>query len=150
VTSQDWDKISSDDIDGWEPTGPPTPLLDTVSYPVHMKTFNTEQLRQLCHEIRADLIHTVSQTGGHLGASLGVVELTVALHRVFNSPEDKIIFDVGHQAYVHKILTNRRSRMSTIRQTGGLSGDSFECNRNSGPVSVTGCANVLAISTEIS
>jgi 1-deoxy-D-xylulose-5-phosphate synthase len=118
----DWDKISSDDIDGWESTGPPTPLLDTVSYPVHMKNFNTEQLRQLCREIRADLIHTVSQTGGHLGASLGVVELTVALHRVFNCPEDKIIFDVGHQAYVHKILTNRRDRMSTIRQTGGLSG----------------------------
>lgn len=63
-----------------------------------------------------------AHAGGHLGASLGVVELTVALHRVFNSPEDKIIFDVGHQAYVHKILTNRRSRMSTIRQTGGLSG----------------------------
>lgn len=79
---QDWDKISSDDIDGWEPTGPPTPLLDTVSYPVHMKNFNNEQLRQLCREIRSDLIHTVSQTGGHLGASLGVVELTVALHKV--------------------------------------------------------------------
>lgn len=118
----DWDKISSDDIDGWESTGPPTPLLDTVSYPVHMKNFNTEQLRQLCREIRGDLIHTVSQTGGHLGASLGVVELTVALHKVFSCPDDKIIFDVGHQAYPHKILTNRRSQMSTIRQTGGLSG----------------------------
>lgn len=69
-----------------------------------------------------DLIHTVSQTGGHLGASLGVVELTVALHRVFSCPEDKIIFDVGHQAYPHKILTNRRDRMTTIRQSGGLSG----------------------------
>ena len=89
--AQDWDKISSDDIDGWEPTGPPTPLLDTVSYPVHMKNFNNEQLRQLCREIRSDLIHTVSQTGGHLGASLGVVELTVALHKVhgtFNRYED--------------------------------------------------------------
>lgn len=84
--SQDWDKISSDDIDGWEPTGPPTPLLDTVSYPVHMKNFNNEQLRQLCREIRSDLIHTVSQTGGHLGASLGVVELTVALHKVQGDP----------------------------------------------------------------
>jgi hypothetical protein len=81
---QDWDKISSDDIDGWEPTGPPTPLLDTVSYPVHIKNFNNEQLRQLCREIRSDLIHTVSQTGGHLGASLGVVELTVALHKVYS------------------------------------------------------------------
>mmetsp|Transcript_14284 Transcript_14284/g.43141 ORF Transcript_14284/g.43141 Transcript_14284/m.43141 type:complete len:730 (-) Transcript_14284:461-2650(-) len=118
----DWDKLSSDDIDAWEPTGPSTPLLDTVSFPVHMKNFSTPQLRQLCLEIRKDLIHTVSQTGGHLGASLGVVELTVALHKVFNCPEDKIIFDVGHQAYPHKILTNRRDRMTTIRQSGGLSG----------------------------
>ena len=70
----------------------------------------------------ADLVHTVAKTGGHLGSSLGVVELTVALHHVFNTPEDKIIWDVGHQAYIHKILTGRRERMSTIRQQGGLSG----------------------------
>lgn len=70
----------------------------------------------------ADLIHTVAKTGGHLGSSLGVVELTLALHYVFNTPEDKIIWDVGHQAYIHKMLTGRRSRMHTIRQQGGLSG----------------------------
>lgn len=70
----------------------------------------------------ADLIHTVAKTGGHLGSSLGVVELTVALHHVFNTPEDKIIWDVGHQAYIHKMLTGRRNRMHTIRQQGGLSG----------------------------
>ena len=70
----------------------------------------------------ADLIHKVAKTGGHLGSSLGVVELTLALHYVFNTPEDKIIFDVGHQAYIHKILTGRRGKMGTIRQQGGLSG----------------------------
>ncbi|KAK9832728.1 hypothetical protein WJX81_004979 [Elliptochloris bilobata] len=102
--------------------GPPTPLLDTVNYPVHIKNFNLAQLRQLCKELRSDIIHTVSKTGGHLGASLGVVELTVALHYVFNAPDDKFVWDVGHQAYGHKILTGRRNRMHTIRQTGGLSG----------------------------
>ena len=71
----------------------------------------------------ADLVHTVAKTGGHLGSSLGVVELSVALHHVFNTPEDKIIWDVGHQAYIHKMLTGRRNRMSTIRQQGGLSGE---------------------------
>lgn len=76
-------------------------------------------LLQCCDE---DLIHTVAKTGGHLGSSLGVVELTLALHYVFNTPEDKIIWDVGHQAYIHKMLTGRRSRMHTIRQQGGLSG----------------------------
>ena len=97
-------------------------LADTVSYPVHMKNFSIAQLRQLCKELRSDVVHTVSKTGGHLSSSLGVVELSVALHYVFNTPEDKIVWDVGHQAYVHKILTGRRSRMHTIRQTGGLSG----------------------------
>ena len=81
-----------------------------------------DQLKQLCREIRAELIHVVSRTGGHLGSSLGVVELTVALHHVFDTPEDKFIWDVGHQAYIHKMLTGRRDRMRTIRQTGGLSG----------------------------
>lgn len=95
---------------------------DTVNYPVHIKNFNLSQLRQLCKELRSDIVHTVSKTGGHLSSSLGVVELTVALHYVFNAPEDKVIWDVGHQAYVHKILTGRRSRMHTIRTTNGLSG----------------------------
>lgn len=95
---------------------------DTVNFPVHIKNFNVPQLRQLCKELRSDIVHTVSKTGGHLSSSLGVVELTVALHYVFNAPEDKIIWDVGHQAYVHKILTGRRSQMNSIRTTGGLSG----------------------------
>lgn len=116
------DKWHQDEIQGWPAQGPSTPLLDTVNFPVHTKNFNLNQLRQLCREVRADIIHTVSKTGGHLGASLGVVELTVALHHVFSTPDDKIIWDVGHQAYGHKILTGRRHRMHTIRQTGGLSG----------------------------
>lgn len=119
---QAWDKISMDELDAWKNNGPPTPLLDTVNYPVHIKNFNASQLKQLCKELRADLIHTVAKTGGHLGSSLGVVELSVALHYVFNTPDDKIIWDVGHQAYIHKILTGRRDKMSTIRQSGGLSG----------------------------
>jgi 1-deoxy-D-xylulose-5-phosphate synthase len=119
---QAWDKISMDELDAWKNDGPPTPLLDTVNYPVHIKNFNASQLKQLCKELRADLIHTVAKTGGHLGSSLGVVELSVALHYVFNTPDDKIIWDVGHQAYIHKILTGRRDKMSTVRQSGGLSG----------------------------
>lgn len=117
-----WDKISMDELTDWKHKGPPTPLLDSVNFPVHIKNFNAAQLKQLCKELRADLVHTVAKTGGHLGSSLGVVELTVALHHVFNTPEDKIIWDVGHQAYIHKMLTGRRERMSTIRQQGGLSG----------------------------
>lgn len=118
----EWDKLSIDDINTWSESGPATPLLDTVNFPIHIKNFNSAQLRQLCKEIRSDIVNTVSKTGGHLGASLGVVELTVAMHFVFSAPEDKIIFDVGHQCYGHKILTGRRNRMSTIRQTDGLSG----------------------------
>lgn len=101
---------------------PATPLLDTVNYPVHMKNLSTPELEQLAAELRAEIVHTVSKTGGHLSSSLGVVELAVALHHVFDTPEDKIIWDVGHQAYPHKILTGRRSRMHTIRQTSGLAG----------------------------
>ncbi len=112
-----------EEIDEWQERGPRTPLLDTVNYPVHIKNFNLDQLKQLCKELRGDIVHTVSRTGGHLSSSLGVVELTVALHYVFNTPEDKIIWDVGHQAYGHKILTGRRKGMSTIRQTDGLSGE---------------------------
>ncbi|KAA8530734.1 hypothetical protein F0562_005332 [Nyssa sinensis] len=88
---------------------PPTPLLDTINYPVHMKNLTTHDLEQLAAELRADIVYTVAKTGGHLSASLGVVELAVALHHVFNTPEDKIIWDVGHQAYPHKILTGRSS-----------------------------------------
>nr|QKY15109.1 1-deoxy-D\-xylulose-5-phosphate synthase (DXS) [Polytomella parva] len=117
-----WDKLTVEEMDDWQETGPATPLLDTIQYPVHLKSLKNEQLKQLCKELRADIVHNVSKTGGHLSSSLGVVELTVALHYVFNTPDDKIIFDVGHQAYGHKILTGRRNQMKTIRQTGGLSG----------------------------
>ncbi|XP_059671070.1 probable 1-deoxy-D-xylulose-5-phosphate synthase 2, chloroplastic [Cornus florida] len=101
---------------------PATPLLDTVNYPVHMKNLSKQDLEQLAAELRADIVYTVSKTGGHLSASLGVIELAVALHHVFNTPDDKIIWDVGHQAYPHKILTGRRSKMHTIRKTSGLAG----------------------------
>eukprot|EP01018_Ginkgo_biloba_P017484 Gb_34070 [translate_table: standard] len=101
---------------------PPTPLLDTINYPIHMKNLSLRELKQLADELRADLIFDVSRTGGHLGSSLGVIELTVAIHYVFNAPEDKILWDVGHQAYPHKILTGRRDKMPTLRQTNGLSG----------------------------
>ncbi|CAJ1962279.1 unnamed protein product [Sphenostylis stenocarpa] len=101
---------------------PPTPLLDTINYPIHMKNLSNNELKQLSEELRSDVIFHVSRTGGHLGSSLGVVELTVALHYVFNSPKDKILWDVGHQSYPHKILTGRRDRMHTMRQTDGLAG----------------------------
>jgi len=101
---------------------PVTPLLDRISCSGDVKKLEQEQLRQLADEVRADMIDTVSQTGGHLGAGLGVVELTVALHYVFDLPRDKLIWDVGHQCYPHKILTGRRERMRTIRQGGGLAG----------------------------
>ena len=99
-----------------------TPLLDTVDYPKDTRDFTVEQLIQLADELRAETIRAVSITGGHLGASLGVVELTVALHHVFNTPDDRLIWDVGHQAYPHKILTGRRDRIHTLRQGGGLYG----------------------------
>ena len=105
-----------------DPTLPSTPLLDNVSKPSDLRNFSIEQLQQLSDELRADLIHSVSRTGGHLGAGLGVVELTVAIHHVFDTPSDRLIWDVGHQCYPHKILTGRRDRMSTIRQKDGLSG----------------------------
>ncbi|XP_065007025.1 probable 1-deoxy-D-xylulose-5-phosphate synthase 2, chloroplastic [Musa acuminata AAA Group] len=101
---------------------PATPLLDSINYPIHMKNLSTRDLEQLSAELRAEVVFAVAKTGGHLSSSLGVVELAVALHHVFDAPEDKIIWDVGHQAYPHKILTGRRSRMNTIRQTAGLAG----------------------------
>ena len=99
-----------------------TPLLDSVREPQDLRQFSRAQLKQLADELRQETIDAVSVTGGHLGAGLGVVELTVALHYVFDTPRDRLIWDVGHQAYPHKILTGRRDRMRTLRQGGGLSG----------------------------
>ncbi|GAA3266382.1 hypothetical protein GCM10020258_35250 [Sphingomonas yabuuchiae] len=101
---------------------PQTPLLDTVHTPDDLRRLAPEQLRQLADELRTETISAVGTTGGHLGSGLGVVELTVALHYVFNTPDDRLIWDVGHQCYPHKILTGRRERIRTIRQGGGLSG----------------------------
>ena len=101
---------------------PDTPLLDTVKVPADSRGLTTPQLRQLADELRAEVIDAVSVTGGHLGSALGVVELTVALHHVFETPKDILIWDVGHQCYPHKILTGRRDRIRTLRQGGGLSG----------------------------
>ena len=99
-----------------------TPLLDTVNSPEAIRSFSLEQLKQLADELRHETVRAVSHTGGHLGAGLGVVELTVALHHVFHTPADRLIWDVGHQTYPHKILTGRRDRIRTLRQPGGLSG----------------------------
>jgi 1-deoxy-D-xylulose-5-phosphate synthase len=101
---------------------PETPLLDTIGSPDDIRALDKAQLRQLADELRQETISAVSVTGGHLGAGLGVVELTVALHHVFDTPHDKLIWDVGHQAYPHKIVTGRRDRIRTLRQGGGLSG----------------------------
>ncbi|POR47988.1 1-deoxy-D-xylulose-5-phosphate synthase [Bosea psychrotolerans] len=101
---------------------PLTPLLDRVHTPHDLRKLPESELRQLADELRLETIDAVSVTGGHLGAGLGVVELTVALHHVFNTPDDRLIWDVGHQAYPHKILTGRRERIRTLRQPGGLSG----------------------------
>ena len=102
--------------------GKETPLLDRVEKPEDIRELSINELKTLSDELRADTIRNVSFTGGHLGSSLGVVELTVALHHVFNTPDDRVIFDVGHQCYPHKILTGRRDRMPTLRQVDGLSG----------------------------
>src|SRR5437868_8956216 len=99
-----------------------TPLLDQVHTPQDLRQLKPDQLRQLADELRQEMIEAVALTGGHLGAGLGVVELTVALHYVFDTPNDRLIWDVGHQAYPHKIITGRRDRIRTIRQGGGLSG----------------------------
>src|SRR5579863_4864815 len=101
---------------------PNTPLLDKVASPADTRALTIPELRQLADELRAETIDAVSVTGGHLGSGLGVVELTVALHYVFDTPRDRIIWDVGHQAYPHKILTGRRERIRSLRQGGGLSG----------------------------
>ena len=99
-----------------------TPLLDSVIFPKDLRSLAPEQLKSFADALRAETIHAVSHTGGHLGAGLGVIELTVALHYIFDTPRDKIIWDVGHQTYPHKIITGRRDRIKSLRQPGGLSG----------------------------
>ncbi|HRX39807.1 MAG TPA: 1-deoxy-D-xylulose-5-phosphate synthase, partial [Parvularculaceae bacterium] len=99
-----------------------TPLLDTVKIPADLRKLEKSQLRQFADELRAEMIDAVSETGGHLGSGLGVVELTTAIHYVFNTPDDRLVWDVGHQCYPHKIITGRRDRIRTLRQPGGLSG----------------------------
>ena len=101
-------------------TRPDTPLLDHIQSPADLKELGLDQLEALAAELRSFLLYSVGQTGGHFGAGLGVVELTIALHYVFNAPEDRLVWDVGHQAYPHKILTGRRDEMLTMRQAGGL------------------------------
>jgi 1-deoxy-D-xylulose-5-phosphate synthase len=106
-----------------QPNSPPsTPLLDRVNLPKDLKGIDDKDLPQLASELRLEMIDAVSRTGGHLGAGLGVVELTIAIHKVFDTPNDRLIFDVGHQCYPHKILTGRRNRIRTLRQENGLSG----------------------------
>src|SRR3979411_693963 len=102
--------------------GSKTPLIDRVKTPADLRAIPEKDLRQLVDELRHETIDAVSVTGGHLGAGLGVVELTVALHWIFDTPRDRLVWDVGHQAYPHKILTGRRDRIRTLRQGGGLSG----------------------------
>ena len=97
-------------------------LLDAIDSPADLKKLSLEQLPRLCQEIRDEIIEACSRTGGHLGSSLGAVEINVALHYVFDSPKDRIVWDVGHQAYAHKLLTGRRDRFRTIRTEGGLAG----------------------------
>src|SRR4030043_929358 len=97
-------------------------LLDRIGSPADLKALTKQELEQLAADIRQELVATVSTNGGHLASNLGVVELTIALHRIFDSPRDKIIWDVGHQSYIHKLLTGRRERFASLRQYGGLSG----------------------------
>jgi len=104
------------------PEQPTIPLLDQINLPADLRRLDDAQLRQVADELRQETINAVAKTGGHLGAGLGVVELTVALHYVFDTPTDKLVWDVGHQSYPHKILTGRRDRIRTLRQGGGLSG----------------------------
>ena len=117
---------------------PKTPLLDRINRPADMKSLSDHELTQLACEVRDETVSAVSETGGHLGAGLGVVELTVALHAVFDTPRDKIIWDVGHQCYPHKILTERRDRIRTLRMKDGLSGFT---NRSESPYDPFGAAH---------
>ena len=97
-------------------------LLDQIKYPTDLRKLNKKDLKEVANELREELIDVVSDTGGHLGAGLGVVELTIALHYVFDTPKDKLVWDVGHQTYPHKIITGRRDRIRSLRKGGGLSG----------------------------
>ena len=97
-------------------------LLDKINYPSDLRLLKKNQLEQVSNELRSEVIDVVSETGGHLGAGLGVVELTVALHYVFNTPKDKLVWDVGHQCYPHKIITGRKEKIRTLRKGDGLSG----------------------------
>src|SRR3990167_10210079 len=99
-----------------------TNLLDQVNFPSDLKHFSDAELEQLCTELRQFIIETMNVSGGHFAANLGTIELTVALHAVFDTPEDRLIWDVGHQAYAHKILTGRKQQLQTIRQKGGIAG----------------------------
>lgn len=105
------------------------PLLSHIQSPKDLKQLKEPELRQLCSEVRETLIETVAETGGHLSSNLGIVELTVALHWVFDTPHDQIVWDVGHQCYVHKLLTGRADRFHTLRREGGLTG--FPCPQES-------------------
>ncbi|PCJ46639.1 MAG: 1-deoxy-D-xylulose-5-phosphate synthase, partial [Moraxellaceae bacterium] len=100
-------------------TRPSTPLLDSINSPAQLRALSEEQLPTLAHELRQYLLFCVGKTGGHFGAGLGVVELTIALHYTFNTPGDRLVWDVGHQAYPHKILTGRRKEMLSLRQKDG-------------------------------
>ena len=132
-------------------------ILDIKS-PADIKKLNIDQLNDLCKDIRTFLINSVSKTGGHLASNLGVVELTVALHYCFNAPEDKILFDVGHQSYIHKILTGRADQMSTLRQFDGMAGfqkrneseyDCFEAGHSSTSLSTAlGMASARDLNNE--
>ena len=122
-------------------------ILDTINSQADVKALSLEELKQLAEEIRQFLISVISKTGGHLAPNLGVVELTLALHRVFSTPQDKIVFDVGHQSYIHKIITGRREQFPTLRQYGGLSGfpkrtesehDAFVTGHSSTSISASG------------
>ena len=132
--------------------------LMEMNLPGDLKNLSFDECRTLCKEIRGILVRTVSRTGGHLASNLGVVELTLAIHRVFNSPEDKIVWDVGHQTYTHKILTGRLDRFSTLRQENGISGfpkpnesehDSFVSGHSSTSVSVAcGIAEAMKLENQ--
>lgn len=121
-----------------------TPLLDTINLPQDLRKVREDQLPQVADEVRTEMIDSVSQTGGHLGAGLGVVELTTAIHYVFNTPKDRLIWDVGHQCYPHKILTGRRDRMRTIRQKDGLSGFTKRAESEYDPFGAAHCSTSIS------
>lgn len=121
-----------------------TPLLDTIHLPEDLRKISEDQLTQVADEVRTEMIDAVSQTGGHLGAGLGVVELTTAIHYVFNTPQDRLIWDVGHQCYPHKILTGRRDRMRTIRQKDGLSGFTKRAESEYDPFGAAHCSTSIS------